>query len=90
VDQAYERGLVDEVVEPEALLARAHAVAQGLAGEPAARFRVTKRQLRAPTLAAIERHAAETDNAVLAEWSGPDTTAAIGRYLQELKEQRVG
>jgi enoyl-CoA hydratase len=90
VDQALERGLVDQVVEPAELLARAQEVARGLAAEPAARFRLTKRQLRAPTLAAIERHAADTDAAVLAEWSRPETIAAIGRYLEELKRSRGG
>lgn len=88
VDEARERGLVDEVVEPGALLERARAVVQALASEPAARFRLTKRQLRGPALAAVERHAVETDAEVLAEWSRPETMAAIGRYLDELKRTR--
>jgi enoyl-CoA hydratase len=88
VGQANARGLVDEVVEPDALLARARAVADGLAAEPAARFRLTKRQLRGPTLAAVARHAVETEGAVLAEWTRPETLAAIGRYLDELKRAR--
>jgi hypothetical protein len=39
-------------------------------------------------MAAVERHAVETDAEVLAEWSRPETMAAIGRYLDELKRTR--
>jgi enoyl-CoA hydratase len=88
VAQASERGLVDEVVEPEALLDRARAVAEGFAAEPVARFRLTKRQLRGPALAAVEGRAMDSDNAVLAEWTRPETMAAIRRYLDELKRAR--
>jgi enoyl-CoA hydratase/carnithine racemase len=80
-DAAYERGLVDEVVAPEEVVNRARAVALRLAAEPVARFRLTKQQLRAPTLAAIAAHAAETDAAVLREWQRPETVAAIRAYL---------
>jgi len=83
--EAYERGLVDEVVEPAALMDRATEVADRLGAEPAARFRLTKRQLRAPTLAAIAAHAAETDDAVLAAWQEPRTAAAIRAYLTDLR-----
>lgn len=78
---ACERGLVDEVVAPDELAERAVAVARRLASEPAARFRLTKQQLRAPTIAAIAAHSAETDAAVLAEWQRPETVAAIRAYL---------
>lgn len=81
-DAAAERGLVDELVDGEALVARAAEVAARLASEPVARFRLTKRQLRAPTLAAIAAHAADTDAAVLAEWERPETVAAIRAYLE--------
>jgi enoyl-CoA hydratase len=87
-DEAYQRGLVDELVASDKLREQAHAAAQGLATEPAARFRLTKRQLRAPTLASIDRHARETDADVLAEWTSPETLAAIRRYLDELKTKR--
>lgn len=89
VDDARRRGLVDEVVEPDELLVRARAVVRGFGSEPAARFRLTKRQLRAPALAAMERHARETDREVLAEWMRPETLAAIRSYLAELKRSRA-
>jgi enoyl-CoA hydratase len=88
VEEARERGLVDEVVEPADLLRRARAVAESFASEPAARFLLTKRQLRGPALAAMERHAVETDGEVLAEWTRPETLAAIGRYLEGLKTEK--
>jgi enoyl-CoA hydratase len=86
-DAAYERGLVDELVGPEAVVDRAREVAQRLAWEPAARFRLTKQQLRAPTMAAIRAHAAETDAAVLAEWERPETLAAIRTYLEDRRRR---
>jgi enoyl-CoA hydratase len=84
--QAYERGLVDEVVDLASLEDRATEVAARLGADPAARFRLTKRQLRAPTLAAIAAHAAETDDAVLAVWQQPETAAAIRAYLAQRRQ----
>jgi enoyl-CoA hydratase len=86
-DDAYQRGLVDELVEAELLTVRAVEVADRLAAEPAARFRLTKRQLRAPTLAAMRAHAAETDAQVVAEWERPETLAAIRAYLEERRRR---
>lgn len=88
VDEAAARGLVDEVVDPGALLERAHEVAALLAAEPVARFRITKHQLRAPTLEAIRRHAHETDAEVAAEWGRPETLAAIRRHLDGVRQRR--
>jgi enoyl-CoA hydratase len=84
-DAAYERGLVDELVPAEAVVERALAVAARLAAEPVARFRLTKRQLRAPALAAMAAHAAETDAAVLEAWARPEALAAIRTYLAARK-----
>lgn len=81
-DAAYERGLVDEVVPLDQLPQRAAIVAGRLALEPVARFRITKQQLRAPTIAAIAAHEADTDAAVAAEWERPETRAAIRAYLE--------
>jgi enoyl-CoA hydratase/carnithine racemase len=79
--EAYERGLVDEVVALDILMERAVAVAERLGTDAVARFRLTKRQLRAPTLAAIAAHASETDGAVMEVWQRPETLAAIQAYL---------
>lgn len=87
VDEACREGLVDETVEPDTLRDRALAVAERLASAPAARFAITKQQLRAPTLLQIETHARETDDRVLRAWKEPSTIAAIRNYLEE---KRVG
>ncbi len=88
VEEAYERGLVDEVVEPDALLGRAREVAARLGSEPSARFRITKRQLRAPTLERMERHARETDSEVLAAWKDPATMHTIKQYVEQMQQRR--
>ncbi len=88
VSDAYERGLVDEIVPRQSLLERALEVADRLASEPAARFQITKRQLRGPTIASIGRHAEETDAAVVAAWEHPATIAAIRAYVDTLRSRR--
>ena len=88
VDEAYERGLVDEVVDADQLLARAGQIARQLASEPAARFRITKRQLRRPALDRMGTLAVETDADVVAAWKDPETLAAISVYLASLKRAR--
>ncbi len=79
-EEALRHGLVDELVAPEELEARALAVARELAAVPAASYRLTKEQLRAPFL---ERAAAATDAAaaVRAQWDSPETAAVIRAYL---------
>ena len=84
-EEAYGRGLIDEIVEPTALLDQALQIADRLASEPAARFRITKRQLRRPTLERIERLAGETDAVVVAEWKSDATLDAIRRYVAAMK-----
>lgn len=79
--QARDRGLVDEVVPAGKLMVRAVAVAERLASEPTGRFRVTKRQLRAPVLASIAAHDHETMTDVVSEWERPESLAAIRAYL---------
>jgi enoyl-CoA hydratase len=83
VSGAYERGLVDEVVDPAVLLDDACGVAARLASEPAARFRITKRQLRRPALDRMERLGLETDAEVMTEWKDPATLKAIKAYVDE-------
>ena len=86
VEEAYERGLVDELIEPESLQERALEVAQQVGSEPSARFRITKRQLRGPALELMER-AHETDAEVRAAWKDPTTRDAIRRYVAGMKQR---
>jgi len=88
VTEAYERGLVDEIVDVDELLEHATNVASQLGSEPSARFRITKRQLRQPTIDRMERYARETHDEVIAAWKDPKTMAAISDYLEGVRAQR--
>jgi len=78
-DEALAAGLIDEVVAPDALLARAHELASQLAAVPAQAFQMTKAQLRAPALELMARD--ERDAEALAVWSDPAVHAHIREYL---------
>ncbi len=80
---AYQRGLIDEVVQPEMLLERATEVALRLHEIPAETFALAKAQVRKPAVDAMDRHNPAEDAKVLALWRSPDTHAAIERYLAE-------
>jgi enoyl-CoA hydratase len=76
-----EQGIVDELVEPDALAGRALAVARELAAIPAASYRLSKRFARRPAVERIEAmaaHAGET----LAAWSSPEALAAVRAYVE--------
>jgi enoyl-CoA hydratase len=74
-------GLVDEVVAPNALPARAQELARQLALIPPAAYRLTKQSLRAPTLERIGAGELQ-DRAALEAWSSPETHAQIREYLR--------
>ena len=86
-DAAYDLGLIDEVSDEHGLLDNAFDVATRLSSEPAARFRITKRQLRRPTLDRIERHAADTATEVISEWKNPETQSAIRTYVAGIQSR---
>jgi enoyl-CoA hydratase len=71
-EEACGRGLIDEVVAPDFLMARATEIAQKLAAAPADAFRITKLQFR---------RRADLDRQALAVWSRPDVHAHIREYL---------
>jgi enoyl-CoA hydratase len=78
---ALQRGWVDEVVEPDALLPRAIEVAQQLAALSAPAFAQTKKQIRQ---AATERYAQSgeaTDKAVTEIWTAPETLGFVRDYV---------
>jgi enoyl-CoA hydratase len=79
--EALAAGLVDEVVAPTELLARAQESAQQLARIPPDAYRLTKQSLRAEALERIERASALRDQAVLEVWSATETRAHIREYL---------
>ena len=80
--EALGAGLVDEVVSPDALPARAQEVARQLALIPPPVYRLTKQSLRAEALERIERAGDEVDRAALEVWSAAETHAHVREYLR--------
>ena len=80
-DDTHRLGFVDELVDAEQLQERALAVARQLAAIPPDLFAVTKRALRAPTIARYEE-AERTDTERLRIWSAPETLERIRTYVQ--------
>jgi enoyl-CoA hydratase len=77
--EAHERGLVDEVVAADRLLARALEIAGGMGRIPGDVFAATKHALRRDALDRIRRSAAGDD--AVRGWSHPDTRKRIREYL---------
>jgi enoyl-CoA hydratase/carnithine racemase len=82
-------GLVDEVVEPAALLDAAVARARALAAIPAATFAVTKAQLRGETSRRIAAGDAELLPRVAEAWTAQPARDAIAAYLDRLAARRA-
>lgn len=79
-DEALQRGVVDELADPDALLERAIAMANDLGSRPRDAFRLAKQQLRAPYVnRALELAAADLE--ALDLWTLPETHASIRAYL---------
>jgi enoyl-CoA hydratase len=77
--EAAERGLVHEIVEPDALLARAIACAKTLAALPPSAFTLTKRQTRQPALERLDVDARRAE--VEQIWTAPETLTRIRDYV---------
>ena len=88
-DEACGLGLVDEVVEPAALLDRARDAALELAAIPAATFRLTKRALRQPALDRIRQEPSSSERDLINVWAAPDTLEAVRRYLERTLKRPV-
>jgi enoyl-CoA hydratase len=81
--RAVEEGFVDEVVEPEGLMARALAVARSLGSAPAASYARTKTDLRRPVLETWGRLRAAHDRETLDAWDSAEVRAAIKAYVEK-------
>jgi enoyl-CoA hydratase len=81
--EALTAGLLDEVVAPDQLLARAQEVAGQLALIPPEAYRLTKQILRAEALGRIERGGEQSDQAVLGVWEAAQTLDHIRDYLRK-------
>jgi enoyl-CoA hydratase len=80
-DEARERGLVDEVVEPAALLDHAVAAAQALAALSPKAFAQTKHHLRQGAADALEQHGRRIDAAAENIWTAPETLTRVQEYV---------
>lgn len=88
-EEAREVGWVDEVVEADAVLERAVAVASKWAGIPDVAFAVTKRQLRQETLSRIEQYG-DLDDEIAKIWREPETLAGIRAFMEATVGKTVG
>ncbi len=79
---ALTRGLVDEVVEPDALMVRAVSAAQTLAALPPRTFAMTKRQLRQPAADRMAQHGGRVDAEAEAIWTAPETLAHARAFVE--------
>jgi len=80
--EALTAGLVDEVVAPDDLLARAQEIARQFALIPPQVYRMTKQALRAEALERIERAGDLHDQAALEIWTAAETHAHVREYLR--------
>jgi len=80
-DAASQKGWVDEVVEPGALMSRALEVAQSYAALSPPAFAQTKKQIRHAVTERLERNGEATDKAVTEIWTGPATLKFIRDYV---------
>jgi enoyl-CoA hydratase len=87
--QAIELGLVDELAEPDAVLARAVQVATALAAVPARSFELVKRELRAPFWDALEARSGHFDGEVDAAWKSDVALRSIAAYVEALRAARA-
>lgn len=75
-------GLVDELLVPDELMSKAHAIASELAAIPAESFRISKQMMRSEALAAMRQARAEFGAQILGRWSQDATYAHIRGYLE--------
>lgn len=78
---ALDRGWIDEVAAPDALLAEAVAVARELALLPSPALAQTKLQLRQPVSERLAASNQATDRTVTEIWAAPETQAHIRAYV---------
>lgn len=79
---ALERGLLDELVEQDAVLDRALEVAAELAALPPQGYAFVKRQLRAPVIAAARELLEGGADALAGAWVGGETAGAAAAALR--------
>lgn len=79
--EALDRGLIDDIVEPSALLDRAVEAAQRLAALSPQAFAVTKQQLRLDVTDRMKEHGRRIDAAATKIWASEKATETIRDYV---------
>jgi enoyl-CoA hydratase len=77
--EAVERGLVHDIIDPQALLDRAVATANALAALPPKAFALSKRQTREPALERMQSR--DIDAAIEQIWTAPETLDRVRDYV---------
>ena len=80
-EDALEKGMIDDIVEPERLMDRAVDVAQRFARIPRATFESMKKIIRQPTLDRIARYGPEHDEKAKKGWSSDVVQDSIREFL---------
>ncbi len=75
------QGILDAVVAPDELATRAVDEARRLGAIPTTTFRLTKQQLRRPTVGRIAADRQAHDPQVLEQWAADETVAAIEAFM---------
>lgn len=81
-DEARERGVLDELVAPQAVLERAIEVARDMAGMPADSYRRIKHQVRQAAIAKIEEVLSAGADPMLEGWLSADARKASAAVLE--------
>jgi enoyl-CoA hydratase len=80
-DAALQRGWVDELVEPIALMTRTMEAARSFAALSPSAFAQTKKQIRQVVMDSMERTGQATDKSVTEIWTAPATLDYISDYV---------
>ena len=80
-EDAVEKGMIDDVVEPERLMDRAIDIAQRFARIPSDTFKTMKSIIRQPTLDRIASYGPEHDAKAKKGWSSEDVQESIREFL---------
>lgn len=81
-DEAVAVGFVDEVVQPESLMAQAQAAAERLASIPPKSFELTKRAFTAPIIATVQA-SIDLNAEVATAWESPIVQNRVREYLEK-------
>jgi enoyl-CoA hydratase len=83
-EDALERGLIDDICDPERLLDRSLEVANRLASIPGPSFALAKKALRQPTVDRVETYGPENDEVAKNLWASDEIQGSIRTFMERL------